>query len=518
MAEDRWLASARQIRQEGLAADRSQVEIIDKIHNQCDVSLLRAHRLARGWTLQETASRIRQLLESGSTMRSTISHQRVSQWEKGLDVPTPRYLDALCKLYSTRPDLLGFGHDYTLVKTTGQIAEPANARLDELQVYMPLASADSQLGLTNPRPRGADGLDSYGVTTIQANGGDDEVKRRDLLLALASQGYLLAAEPLFEALKKVRIDADVLLESQSVTASGVDRWEAVAHEYGYSIRVADPHAFLAEAMFDFVEVRKLLSRRQPMEFQRRLYRVAGQLAGLIACNVNAVGNPRETRAWFNTARLAAEEAGDRQLRSWVIAYEAMTHLWYGRPAEHALELSQTASAVAGSKPSSSGALAASIEARAYAKLGRCNEAIDAIKTAEFQWEMLDESATDGNVLGFYEHLLRFYQGNVLATVGSHSEMEVVSSRALELSPSKDATDIDSSLIKLDRAVSLMGSGEPEEASRLAIVTFLALSPGFRSGTAAFKIQELAGSALLGGHRRVAANLSEVLNSQPSISQ
>ena len=79
-----------------------------------------------------------------------LSHQRVSQWENGADVPSPRYLDALCRLYSSRPDKLGFGNDYGA--DFGQPEKGARRRSASL------AAAARRLGAHHPDGRWRAGL------------------------------------------------------------------------------------------------------------------------------------------------------------------------------------------------------------------------------------------------------------------------------------------------------------------------------------------------------------------------
>ncbi len=158
-----------------------------------------------------------------------------------------------------------------------------------------------------------------------------------------------------------------MLETQSVSAATVENWESIAHDYGYIALTAPPFTLLAQTMCRLNELQRTLSRRQPLEFQKRLHRVMAQLVGLIAIASNSVG--QEGQEWFYTARLAANETDDRTLRAWVLAYEAMTNLWYDRPVTKAVELSRMAQVVAGTTPSAAGALAAAMEARAQARLG-----------------------------------------------------------------------------------------------------------------------------------------------------
>ncbi|WP_405161625.1 helix-turn-helix transcriptional regulator [Nocardia sp. NBC_01499] len=110
------------------------------VHRHCAVSLLRAHRIARGHTLVEAVELLKKILRSRGAPSEGLAHQQLSRWENGRDVPTPRYLDALCALYRTRPDRLGFGNDYSdvdrrvLTNPTTIGAEPALLSVPELPI------------------------------------------------------------------------------------------------------------------------------------------------------------------------------------------------------------------------------------------------------------------------------------------------------------------------------------------------------------------------------------------------
>ncbi|RJO79230.1 hypothetical protein D5S18_02515 [Nocardia panacis] len=107
------LACGRDIARELATAGGSDWEAAQAIRARCGVSALRAHRMARGYTLTEVARRLQQVLTDRGIACSGLSHQSVSRWETGLDMPSYQFLDALCRLYRTRPDRLGFGSDYS---------------------------------------------------------------------------------------------------------------------------------------------------------------------------------------------------------------------------------------------------------------------------------------------------------------------------------------------------------------------------------------------------------------------
>src|SRR5262249_58652432 len=96
---------------------------------------------------------------------------------------------------------------------------------------------------------------------------------------------------------------------------------------------APPSPLVGDVLLDFGDVRRMSERRQSLEFSERLCRLAGRLAGLIGMVMINVGDQRLARSYFRTARTAADETGDRDLRAWVAVREALVPLYYGDPAE-----------------------------------------------------------------------------------------------------------------------------------------------------------------------------------------
>ncbi|WP_239341045.1 hypothetical protein [Frankia sp. CiP3] len=301
------------------------------------------------------------------------------------------------------------------------------------------------------------------------------MERRRLLRLLSVYSGSAVSAPLLEALRKTRLQTDVLLETQSVSAATVDNWESIANNYGYIALTSPPFTLLAQTMCHLNELQRTLSQRQPLDFQKRLYRVMAQLAGLIAIASNSVG--QEGQEWFHTARLAADETGDRALRAWVLAYEAMSNLWYGRPVIRAVELSRMAQAIAGTTPSAAGALAAAMEARAQARLGRRQEAQAAVRRSDGIFDRLGSEDTTPNIFGLSEHLLRMCQENALMFIGDTPAALSVQQRSFEI----PGDVIDVALVKIDRSICYIRSGEPEHGCRLAGQALDELRPESRRG-------------------------------------
>ncbi|MFC9893345.1 helix-turn-helix domain-containing protein [Nocardia sp. NPDC127579] len=113
MSGQHSIACGRRIVRELEQGGGSKWQAAQAIRAHCGVSLLRAHRVAHKLTLSEVARQLQDLLAERGAAGAGLSHQSVSRWETGSDMPSYQFLDALCQLYRTRPDRLGFGNDYS---------------------------------------------------------------------------------------------------------------------------------------------------------------------------------------------------------------------------------------------------------------------------------------------------------------------------------------------------------------------------------------------------------------------
>lgn len=443
-----------------------------EIEKRLTVSPLRAYRLAAGLTLAEVSTRLAGVdgvPADGRTARLP-GHGRVSRWETGREVPSARYLDALCRLYGTRPDLLGFGTDYS----TARDGDESTTSGDE-----PARS-------------------SRGDGAAQERDEDDPMRRRTVLqgmLAVTGGGVLTAGA--LEAVADTRRLLGRTLQARSVLDTTVDWWEAQpAHHAGLYRRVPAV-TFLADATLDVDMLQHVLSRRQTVDDQRRLTRVVAQMCGLVGITCIDLHSPREARLWFQTGQVAAEDIGDRALRAWLRTREALSSLYYGAP-EEAVTLARSASHLAGSAPSAAAAMAPAVQARALARLGRGQEAMIELRRAEQVFEHLPSAVTSAGVFGFGEQKLRFYAGNVLARAGGARLAQDVQAEALRLCPPGDL--VDRGHIWLDRSMTLLRGGEVTEAVRVASAVLLETPGGHGTGAVLAQAHEL-GDAVPARFRR-----------------
>jgi hypothetical protein len=196
-----------------------------------------------------------------------------------------------------------------------------------------------------------------------------------------------------------------------------------------------------------------------------MLRVLAKLAGLIGFDLMGLGALSESHAWYHTARLAADEIGDRSVRAWLMAAEALSYFWQANLLGRTLALCEEAESMAGSRPTPTAAQAASIKARAYARIGQRSHAMVMLQRAEDIFEQLPKENTNGSRFGFSEWRLRYCQQNALTLLGETNAARTVQVQAQDL-PHRDSV-IETTAIKLDLATCLVRDGEVEEGFRLA---------------------------------------------------
>jgi transcriptional regulator with XRE-family HTH domain len=418
-----------------------------ELHRRCHVSMLRGYRLAHGWTLTETARRLREQAGAAGEPIPLLGHDRISRWETGGERPSARYLDALCRLYRSRPDLLGFGSDYAggagAARAAGDDDDPERE--------------------------------------------DDRMDRREVIRGLlTTAGAGLTASAL-HALTRTRQGMTATFEQGRASRATVNWCEERAISHGNAYRVVPPARLLGDAALDFDDIQRLLERRQSLDGQRRLTDAAARLAGLIGVLCIDLGEPRQASEWFHTGRLAAQETGDRALHAWLLTREALIHLYYGSP-ENAVQLARSARQLSGSTRCVAASMAPAVEARALARLGREGDAIPVLQHAVRVFEAAPDAGAAAGVFGFSEQKLRFYEGNVLARTRASAAAMRAQSRALSLYPVGDV--VDRGHIHLDRAVTLIRAGDLAEACRSTSRVLLDLPPDAGIGALLAEAQEV----------------------------
>ncbi|MEO3750141.1 helix-turn-helix transcriptional regulator [Streptomyces sp. B6B3] len=436
-----------------MALDLSIEETAQRIGKHCGVSALRAWRLASNMTLQDLAKRIRQHAKETGEPTPLISHQRISAWERGEDVPSPRYLDALCRAFGTRPDRLGFGTDY------GHAAASTANQAD---------------------------VDRSGENRQNVRTGEElHVKRRNLLRGAAGLGLGAGA---LDQVADTRIRVSDLFGTSGLSREALERWEETAEQHGLDYRATPAHLHLLQVTEDFEQIGACLAAPQGLRSRYRLHRVAAQLAAVAGVLLIDLEQGQEARAWFRTAALAAAETGDRPLQSWIRSRESLCAFYYSSP-QTALRLAGSAAALADGLDGAAPAMALAVLARARALAGDQVGAVQALRAARERHGRATRS--EAGLYGFAERKLSFYEGEVLARAGDTRSAMAAQETALQLYGRSER--IDPALVRVARAQTLLRSGEIDEGMNVLLRTMLPLTSQELHGTVLAAVQATASS-------------------------
>jgi hypothetical protein len=493
---------ARRIRARGLAFGHAPPQIAREIHDQCapifGTSQVKAQRLSHGIALSDVVAQVRALYDMEGKPLPKLGETLLSAYESGFKRPGPAYLHYLCRVYRVEPEDLGFQGPCVCARTHDPPrpgTHSASPREPDVVLGPGTLIVDNDhWAIRNlssvPHISGV----RYRAEDSDCGGGEEEetVLRRTLLQVLAGAGVALDGQ-ILGAVDGIRRKMDDTLVNASVSPTMLDQWEETANGYGQQYMSTPPLRLLCDVLLDFSEVRRMCEQRQPIELQERLCRLAAHLSGLSGVIMIDLGDHRLSRSFFRTARTAADETGDRALRSWVSVREALVPMYYGDPRE-SLHLARRAQDLAGRTPNVAAAMAPIVEARALGMLvkrGRSDAAGSAKRAmarGQAVFGQLGKDQLADTAFGYTERQLAFHMGDTYTNLGDHRNAEETLRRALTLYPASE--ELDRTLIWLDRASCRLQEGQPEEALSTARETVLALSPGHRTDIIMHRARQL----------------------------
>lgn len=462
---------ARRIRARGLATGRNPAQIAEEIHDKCGpqfgTTRIKSHRLAHGVALADVIEQIRALFERDGKAAPGIGETLLSAYESGLKRPGPEYLHYLCSAYRVEPPSLGYegpcicGHGHRM---------PGAVRSD-LQDGRPDTSPGPRESLIQQISDGpsADGSEE-----------DENVLRRTLLRILAGGTVVGLDGQVLGAVENIRRRMDETLVSGTVSPAMLDQWEESTVGFGRQYMNTPPLRLLCDVLLEFSAVRKAMEHRQPVDLQERLCRMAAQLAGLSGMIMINLGDQRMARSFFRTGRIAADDTGDRALRAWVIAREALVPLYYGDPRE-ALNLARKSRDLAGQTPCAAQAMAPVVEARALAMMSNTgkkdvvDQAKRALARARAAFSQMGAAEQEDAAFGYTERQLYFHQGDALVKLGQPMEADLILEQALTKYGPSDW--LDPTFIKFDRAKCKLLEGDVGEALTIAKAALASLGEG-----------------------------------------
>lgn len=403
-------------------------ELTAMITRHCGHHRLRAQRLARGWSLNELINRMTQVSDVGQRLVAS----RVSRWERDQERPSAKYMDALCRVYDSGPVDLGFGTDYS------------DRRNQEIMTLRAL-----NLEPDGPRASTASGPDSAPPSWPMSERGEqaDMVRRR----------------------------VDETLSGSTLSDSTVSHKEAVAAQYGRTYKTQPPTVFLVNVLADIEDIQVLTDRRLPANQRRDLCAVTAHLAGLVSMTMVNLGQFRQAREWVHTARLAADEAGDPELRAWVATRGAVASLNLGDPYA-AATAAREAELLTRHHAKPVTAMAWAILARAAAAMAQSQAARTALRHAESLFDTVDQEQ-DNSAYAFTTGQLHFYRSHALTTLGENSAARRAQEDALAAFGPGER--LDPTLVHMDRALCMVHEGDVGPAADYAIAVLQDLPSAYR---------------------------------------
>lgn len=240
---------------------------------------------------------------------------------------------------------------------------------------------------------------------------------------------------------------------------------------------SSPTEMLRPLLYDIQEVDDLISTQRARLDLARLSESTAILAVLIADSLMKLGEISRASYWYNTARAAADDSRDNQLRALVRAQEAMLPYYFGR-IERAVDLARSARELSPA-PNDTAALATAAEARGLAILGDQYGARTAMTAAWDMVESFDPPPAD-RAFQFDAKRLMLYASSTYTHLGDTSHARDVQRQALDKYDPIDGSVIDPALIRLDAAVCAGLDGDIDEACGLVSDTVTTLPEAHRT--------------------------------------
>lgn len=510
---DRDLLRERLLR-EGCTVD----QVADEFRARWRFTPLAAYRYAAGMTQAAAAAAYNRITGDVSASMDASLLSKLEQWPSTGKAPTVYNLAVLAKVYGTAADRLVSAVDLPLLPSRDRLA---------LTVCQPGANTVSQSSRTgvavavpetvtsaSHSPRSAQTGSTFGGCSDadwHQPANVHQVPRQPVNNPVEYRKVSLNSTVL-AAIEQQRYEMDLVLSRGTVTDSWMALIEETAAEHSREYIWRAPLPMLGAVVAEFSRVRSLLGERQTTRIQQRLCAVAAQLSILAADALMKLGRVNDARAWYRTARLAADEADRRELGALARAQPAMLPYYYGDVAE-AVRLAVEAQEMTAGTASWASAFGAAAEARAAARLGDAERALEAMTNAERSFEAAVEPSAPEDAFQFPHRRLLFYLSGALSYLNEPERAESVQTEALqEYAADPGRFVIDPVLIKLDQAGTLVQSGYADDACELALDAVTRLPEEHRTDIVIRRSREIVRSVRVRDqHRSTVRNLTQILD-------
>ncbi|MFJ9777187.1 hypothetical protein ACIRVF_39140 [Kitasatospora sp. NPDC101157] len=250
---------------------------------------------------------------------------------------------------------------------------------------------------------------------------------------------------------------------------------------------APPEQMIELLLADLDDIQALAAERQPAAAQSRLSELIAIASTLVADAMMKLGRLPEAQRWYGTARLAADDAGNPELRARVRVQAAMLPYYYG-PLLAAAQLAREARLLSRGRPGPTAVFAVAAEARSLARLGDPDNAKAAIRLAQDLFEHCQDTPQD-DAWAFPERRLWLYLSGAHTALGETAKARHAQQQALSLYP-EGHTGIDPALLRLEEAMCLVTDHSPTEALQMAVHAYSEVPASHRTAILGARAQDV----------------------------
>ncbi|MFD0850876.1 helix-turn-helix domain-containing protein [Actinomadura adrarensis] len=396
---------------------------------------------------------------------------------------TPEDRRALGRKIRARRDALGLTQREIAERLLDAIPGPQRPALDVAESYIKRWEA-GRAGLGKRYRRAlvqalsADEDFQFGDEPAAPKAETDDERRR-LLASLSVLGVDAAVT--HEPMEPIRQALTTALPGAAAARMVAD-WEEAAFEHGHAFLTTPPRVLLPALAHDLVRLQSAIRAARGAQLRRDLCGPAGKLAALVAMTIATVGEARQARDWWVTARHTADSSNDLDLRVWVRGYEAMSSLYAGRPLSMVLRRADEALEIAGDGSGAAVLEAMAGRAQALAVIGRAAEAEAMIRIMEDRFSRLPQTTPDERLStgAWPETGLRHTAAFTYTYTRNAAEADRAQAAALALYPTTMPRQ--RAQVELLRATCLVQSGDVGEGIEHAARTVKGLSREQRTST------------------------------------
>ena len=248
-----------------------------------------------------------------------------------------------------------------------------------------------------------------------------------------------------------------------------DDWAEIVTEHGYGYMTTRPDVLLEQLMVDVLAIQYAVDG-EPDDSRRArdMRRCAALLAALTAMTVANLGQLREGRRWWRTARTLADKSTDPATQAWVRGREIVRAMYEQRPIGMILTMTETFEGELTGAPQDAMPEFLGGKAQALALAGRTDEAAAMLPHFITVCEGLPARITTqgASVFGWSPDRQKFTESFVHSFLGNYEKAAAAQDAAVALYPKTYARG--PAQIELQRSLCLARTGDAAGAARHAL--------------------------------------------------